>query len=46
MHKNKKIANVHDKFFRTVMSDPHIVKEFLEIHLPSDMRKEIDFQNL
>src|SRR5581483_11742457 len=40
------ISNPHDKFFRTVMSNKRVVREFLEIHLPQDMRKLTDLNNL
>jgi predicted transposase/invertase (TIGR01784 family) len=46
--KNKKsskqhIAKAHDHFFRTAMSDKRVAKEFFESHLPTDLKKRVNF---
>jgi len=42
----KHIAKAHDHFFRTMMSDKKIAKEFFEAHLPNDVLIHIDLNHL
>lgn len=44
--KNNKISLVHDNFFRTVMKNHRVAREFLTIHLPEELRQVINFDNL
>jgi predicted transposase/invertase (TIGR01784 family) len=48
MKKNKKemISDPHDLFFKTAMEDKRVAREFLKRHLPIDLRKQVDFENL
>jgi len=47
MDKPKKhIAKAHDHFFRTVMSDKRVAREFFETHLPKDVLSVIDLNQL
>ena len=34
---SKQLANVHDAFFKQVLSDPRLAGTFLREHLPSDV---------
>lgn len=44
---NKSIrTNAHDKFFRKVMGNPHVARDFLLTHLPEKMRKIMDLNDL
>lgn len=36
-HPKKHIAKAHDHFFRMMMSDIRVTREFFEIHLPKDV---------
>jgi recombination-promoting nuclease RpnB len=40
------ITNPHDQFFRTAMSDKRVAREFLQTHLPKELCKLIDFDEL
>ena len=41
-----KINNVHDKFFKTAMSDLHVAKEFMQQHLPAPVLSATDLSTL
>ena len=36
----------HDKFFRSVMSDKRVARDFFKSHLPQDIAQVIDFDNM
>ncbi len=36
----------HDKFFKTIMSDKRVVRDFLNAYLPQDVKQIIDFENM
>jgi len=36
------ITSPHDRYFRSIMSDPKVAREFFEHHLPSNIKKVID----
>jgi len=40
------IAHPHDKFFKSVMSDPKTTKEFFEQHLPANIRSSINLDTI
>lgn len=40
--KNSSIHNPHDKLFRASLQYPEVAKEFLELYLPSDIKKQLD----
>jgi predicted transposase/invertase (TIGR01784 family) len=40
------IYYAHDHFFRTVMKDVRVAREFFTVHLPVDLQKLINFNNL
>ena len=42
----KKINNIHDKLFRASMQYPELAREFLELHLPEDIKNNIDFSSI
>ncbi len=42
----KHIAKAHDHFFRMVMSDKRVAREFFEAHLPEDLLKKTDLNCL
>ena len=42
----KKIQNPHDKLFRASMQYPEVAREFLELHLPQSIQKELDFNSI
>lgn len=42
----KHITNSHDQFFRRVMSDPRLARDFLVAWLPKDLCRRIDFSIL
>lgn len=39
-------TNVHDKFFRKVMGNLHVARDFLIAHLPEEICQKIDLHNL
>lgn len=41
-----KITHAHDKFVRTVMADPRVAREFFTLHLPEEIRKVTDLENM
>src|SRR3990167_306780 len=45
-HDHHHIAHAHDQFFRTVMSDKRVAREFLQVHLPADIQHAIDLDHL
>ena len=42
----KKISNIHDKFFRSMMNHSQVAREFFEKHLPDKIKKIIDLNSL
>lgn len=46
MEPTKHIPKAHDYFFRTIMSDKRVAKEFFEAHLPNDVLIQIDLNQL
>ena len=44
--KSVTISNPHDLFFKTAMKDKRVAREFLMRHLPNDLSKQVDFDNL
>ena len=40
------IHNPHDKLFRAAMQYPEVVREFLEMHLPEQIKKNLEFNNI
>lgn len=44
--KNSQINTPHDKLFRKSMQIPNVAKEFLMMHLPSDIKNTIDYSTL
>jgi len=40
------IDNPHDKFFRVSLGDAETIKEFLELKLPEEIKKDMDFDTL
>ena len=43
---NKNITNPHDKFFRSIMTDPKVIREFFEINLPTNICNAIDLDHI
>jgi len=43
---NNDIAHPHDRFFKSVMSDPKTTKEFFEQHLPANIRSSINLDTI
>lgn len=43
---NNPVSNAHDNFFRTAMANKKVAKDFLKAHLPEDIRRVIDLDNL
>ena len=41
-----KINNLHDKFFRASLQYPTVAREFLEMYLPDEIKKELDFSSI
>ena len=42
----KKIHHQHDKLFRASMQYPEVAKEFLELHLPESILKQLDLNSI
>ena len=42
----KHVAKAHDHFFKTMMSDKRVAREFFEAHLPKDVLAQIDLNVL
>lgn len=40
------VTNPHDQFFRELMKDPRVAKEFLKRHLPSEIYILVNFKRL
>ncbi len=40
------INNPHDKFFRASMQYPEVVRDFLDAHLPAEIKSKIDFKSI
>jgi predicted transposase/invertase (TIGR01784 family) len=40
------VTHAHDKFVRTVMADPRVAREFFTLHLPEEVRKVTDLENM
>jgi predicted transposase/invertase (TIGR01784 family) len=36
----------HDRFFRSMMTDPKVIREFFEQHLPANIRTVINFDSI
>ena len=43
---NNKVANPHDKFFRSMMTEPKVIREFFEQNLPANIRSTINFDSI
>jgi hypothetical protein len=39
---SKQLANIHDAFFRQILSDPNLAGTFLSEHLPPDVAGLLD----
>ena len=46
LHLTKHNVHAHDHFFRTVMADQRVARDFLTIHLPKDILCVTDLNNL
>ncbi len=46
--KQKKLRrhSLHDRFFRHAMTEKKVAKAFLQNHLPSDIKRQVDFDSL
>lgn len=44
--KKKDISSPHDKLFRASMQYPEVARDFLEAHLPTDIKNKIDFKSI
>jgi len=42
----RKIKTPHDRFVRSMFSNPRVVKEFFDIHLPDRIRRLVDLSSL
>ena len=42
----KPLNNPHDKLFRAAMQYPKVVREFLEMHCPENIKKNLDFNSI
>ena len=40
------ISNPHDKLFRASMQYPEVARDFLDTHLPADIKNKIDFKSI
>jgi predicted transposase/invertase (TIGR01784 family) len=46
MEPNRHISKAHDHFFRRMMSDKRVAREFFAAHLPADVLALVDFNQL
>jgi predicted transposase/invertase (TIGR01784 family) len=46
MEPNRHIAKAHDHFFRRMMTDKRVAREFFAAHLPADVLALVDFNQL
>jgi predicted transposase/invertase (TIGR01784 family) len=44
--KKKEISNPHDKLFRASMQYPEVARDFLDAHLPIDIKSKIDMKTI
>ena len=44
--RNSQLHAPHDKLFRASMQYPKVAREFLELHLPESIKKELDFSTI
>ncbi|MCX7114438.1 MAG: Rpn family recombination-promoting nuclease/putative transposase [Gammaproteobacteria bacterium] len=44
--KKKEISSPHDKLFRASMQYPEVARDFLEAHLPIDIKEKLDFKSI
>ena len=44
--KTGEINQAHDRFFRSIMTDPKVIREFFEINLPVNVRNAIDLGSI
>jgi predicted transposase/invertase (TIGR01784 family) len=42
----KLVHTPHDRFFRASLDDPRVAREFLEVHLPEEIKILVDFNTL
>lgn len=40
------LSQAHDKLFKKAMADKRIAREFLEVHLPEDIRSVVNLDQL
>lgn len=40
------VAQPHDKFVRTMMSNPRVARDFFKAHLPRELIQATDLQNM
>jgi predicted transposase YdaD len=40
------IHNPHDKLFKTSLKYPEVAREFLEMFLPDDIKRQLDFNSI
>src|SRR3990167_10807176 len=45
-HKGNRHITPHDNYFRAAMSNTKVAREFFEQHLPSNIKKALDFTTL
>lgn len=43
---DKNLTTPHDRFFRSMMSEPKVIREFFEKNLPANIRAVIDFDTI
>ena len=43
---NNNIVNPHDLFFRSMMTEPKLIKEFFEYHLPAHIQSVINIDSI
>ena len=44
--KTREITQAHDRFFRSIMTEPKVIREFFEINLPVNVRNAIDLESI
>ncbi|MFA6409240.1 MAG: Rpn family recombination-promoting nuclease/putative transposase [Gammaproteobacteria bacterium] len=43
---NKQLPTPHDRFFRSTMTHPTVIREFFTEHLPAHIKKTLDFNSI
>jgi hypothetical protein len=44
--RNSQLHTPHDKLFKRSMAIPEVAKDFLNLHLPDDIKNKIDYSSL